>query len=127
MENLGKLVLRLAMGGMMLTHGWPKLEKLMAGGEIKFSDPLGLGPAVSLVLVVFAEFICSILIIVGYKSKWSAIPLIITMLVAALIVHANDPFSGKEKSLLFAAGFMTIFLMGPGKYSIDYRTGKFQM
>jgi putative oxidoreductase len=126
LENIGKLILRVAMGGMMLTHGWPKLEKLMAGGDIKFADPFGFGPEISLVLVVFAEFLCSILIILGFKTKLATLPLIITMLVAASIAHAGDPFSGKEKALMYAAGFLAIGLIGAGKYSIDYRTDKYQ-
>jgi putative oxidoreductase len=48
------------------------------------------------------------------------------MLVAAFIAHAGDPFSGKEKALMYAAGFLAISLLGAGKYSIDYRTDKYQ-
>jgi putative oxidoreductase len=125
-DSLGKLILRVAMGGMMLTHGWPKLEKLMAGGEIKFADPFGFGPLISLILVVIAEFFCAILIIIGYKTKWATIPLIITMLVAAFIAHGDDPFSGKEKALLFAVGYIVIALIGAGKYSLDNYVGKYQ-
>jgi putative oxidoreductase len=126
LENIGKLILRVAMGGMMLTHGWPKVEKLLAGGEIKFADPLGLGPEISLVLVVFAEFVCSMLIILGFKTKLASIPLIITMLVAAFIAHGDDPFSSKEKALMYAVAFLAIGLIGSGKYSVDYRTDKYQ-
>jgi putative oxidoreductase len=126
-EAIGKLILRLGFGGMMLTHGWPKLEKLLAGGEIKFSDPFGIGPGVTLALVVFAEFICAILLIIGYKTRLAAIPLIITMAVAGFYIHAEDAFSSKEKAFLYLAGFIVIALIGPGKYSLDYKTSKFQM
>ena len=51
--NILVLLLRVSIAAFMLTHGWPKLSKLLAGGEIQFGDPIGLGPAVSLILVLF--------------------------------------------------------------------------
>lgn len=107
------------MGGFMLTHGWPKLHKLISTGEFKFGDPIGLGPEVSLVATIFAEFVCSILLILGFKTKLATIPLMFTMLVAAFIVHADDPFGRKEKALLFFVGYLVILMMGPGRYSVD--------
>jgi len=122
MENqndLGKLILRIGFGGFMLTHGIPKLMKLFAGGEIQFADPIGLGATASLVLTVFAEVICAAMVLVGFKTKWATIPLIITMLVAAFIVHSADPFGKKEFALLYAVGYLAIGMIGAGKYSID--------
>ena len=55
--NLLVLVLRITLAAFMITHGGPKLSRLLDGGEIQFADPLGLGPALSLGLVVFAEFL----------------------------------------------------------------------
>ena len=120
-ESMAKLILRLGFGGLMLTHGWPKLDRLLSTGEFKFGDPIGLGPEVSMISAIFAEFVCAILVMLGYKTKLATIPLMFTMLVAALIVHADDPFGRKEKALLFFIGFLVILLMGPGKYSIDHR------
>ena len=127
MQDIGKLILRLGMGGFMLTHGWPKMMKLFAGGPIEFGDPIGLGPTFSLILTVFAEVICSVLLIVGFKTKWAAIPLAFTMFVAAFVVHLEDPFGRKEKALLFLVGYVVIALLGAGKYSLDNRFGKFQV
>jgi putative oxidoreductase len=42
-----------------------------------------------------------------------------TMLVAAFIVHLDDPFKRKELALLYLVGFLIVLLMGPGKYSLD--------
>lgn len=103
----------------MLSHGIPKMMKLFAGGEIQFADPIGLGATASLILTVFAEVICAALIVVGFKTKWATIPLIITMMVAAFIVHADDPFGKKEFALLYAVGYFAIALLGAGRYSID--------
>jgi len=103
----------------MLTHGVGKLAKLFEGGTIKFANPIGIGPEASLILVVFAEFFCSIFLIFGIATRISAIPLIITMLVAGFISHAGDPFAVKEKAFLFFVIYVFIAITGAGKYSID--------
>ncbi|ELR70881.1 hypothetical protein C900_03316 [Fulvivirga imtechensis AK7] len=103
----------------MLTHGYPKLKTLLQGGEIAFYDFLGIGNTASLVLAVFAEFLCSIFVLLGLGTRLATIPLITTMFVAAFMVHADDPFSKKEFALLYALGFITLFVFGSGKYSID--------
>ncbi len=112
------LVLRLVFGIAMITHGWPKFQKAISG-NFKFGDPIGLGPEISLILTVFAEFICSILVIIGLGTRLATIPLMTTMSVVFFIVHADDGFGAKEKALLFLGAFLVLFLTGPGKYSID--------
>jgi putative oxidoreductase len=117
--SISLLFLRIIVGIFMLTHGFGKFLLLISDGPIKFADPIGMGVTVSLVLAVFAEFICSIFLIFGFASRFSAIPLLITMLVAALIVHATDPFIRKELPLLYASIYLVIALAGAGKYSVD--------
>lgn len=117
-ENFWLLIIRVAAGAFMLTHGIPKLQTLLAGGEISFSDPIGLGPTISLVLAVFAEFFCSVLLILGISTRLATIPLIITMAVAAFISHGSDPFGRKELSLLYLLIFITILIYGGGKFAL---------
>ena len=95
LQDLGLLAVRLLAGGMMLTHGIPKIDRLFGEGPVKFADPFGLGPEISLVLVIFAEVACSILVMVGFKTRLATIPLLITMLVAAFYIHGADPFGEK--------------------------------
>lgn len=119
------LLLRLTFGlSMAFAHGWPKLQKLIAGGEIRFMDFLGLGPEISLGLAVFAELFCAILLAVGLFTRLSAIPLIITMFVAVFVAHWGDPYSDMEKGLLFLVPYVCLLLAGPGWYSIDARIRK---
>ena len=118
--NILVLVLRLALAAFMITHGGPKFSKLLAGGEIQFGDPLGLGPSLSLILVVFAEFFCSFLIGIGLGTRLAAIPLMITMLVAAFISHGPDPFRQKEMALLYFLCYLALLVIGGRKYSFDY-------
>ena len=63
------LIVRLFVGFAMLSHGFPKLQMLLEGGDIKFFDFLGLGPKISLILTVFAEFVCSIFLILDYLQE----------------------------------------------------------
>lgn len=103
----------------MLTHGYPKFLMLFNDGPIHFADPIGIGETASLVLAMFAEFFCSIFLIFGLGTRFSALTLLITMLVAALIVHSADAFSSKEMPLLYAAIYTFILIAGAGKYSVD--------
>jgi putative oxidoreductase len=116
--NLGLLLLRVGFGAMMLTHGIPKLLKMLSG-DFSFGDPVGIGEPASLVLAVLGEVFFPILVIIGFKTRLAAIPVIITMAVAAFIVHATDPLGTKEKAILFLIGFIAIALLGAGKYSVD--------
>lgn len=117
-SDIGLLILRVGFSGMMLTHGIPKIGKLFET-PIKFADPFGFGEIPSLVLALIGEFVAPILIIIGVKTKLATVPVIITMLVAAFIIHAADPLAVKEKALLYLIGFLVILFAGPGKFSID--------
>jgi len=118
LTDIGLLILRLVGGGFMLTHGYPKLMKILSG-DMGFADPFGLGPGFSLILTVFAEVLCAILLIIGLGTRWAAIPLLITMLVAAFIIHGGDPFGDKELALLYGGIYLAIALMGSGKLGLD--------
>ncbi|MDF2158865.1 DoxX family protein [Algoriphagus sp. CAU 1675] len=117
------LIIRLGAGGMLLTHGIPKINRLMAD-EIKFADPFGLGPEISLGLATFAEVICAILVMIGFKLRLATIPIMITMLTAAFYAHWDDPFSRKELPLMFFLTFLGLLVFGGGRFSLDSLTKK---
>jgi putative oxidoreductase len=123
-RNIGLLLFRLVLGFFMLTHGWSKLVNfdLYSAG---FSDPIGVGSSTSLILIIFAEFGCSILIILGLLTRLATIPLIIGMSVAAFIIHAGHPFSKIELSSLYLSLYVVLAFLGPGKISLDYALGEF--
>ena len=120
LPNLALAILRIGTAAMLLTHGIPKIDCLFAD-TITFSDPLGIGAAFSLILVLIAEVVAPIFIIIGYRTKIAALFPIIMMTVALLMVHSNDPFGKKEKAVFYLLAFLVIFLAGPGRYSIDKR------
>ncbi|WP_137401886.1 DoxX family protein [Echinicola rosea] len=117
-RSLSLLLLRVGAAAFMMTHGW---SKIMNFSEYltKFADPIGVGPAVSLQLTIFAEFFCSILLALGFMTRWALIPLMITMIVAVFIAHGGDPFGHKEVGLLYLTIFISLFLSGPGNISMD--------
>jgi putative oxidoreductase len=116
--DLGLLILRLAAGGFMATHGWGKAARLLQGNT-QFADPLGLGPLPSLILVAFAELICASAVALGIYTRAAAIPVAIAMAVAGFVQHAQDPFAKKELALLFCAVFLSIALLGGGRYALE--------
>ena len=113
------LLLRVGIGVFMLTHGYGKLLNLMGSESIQFPDPLGVGGTASLSLAVFAEVFCSVLLILGAFTRIAAVPLLITMLVAAFIAHASDGFGKQELPLIYAIIYVAILIAGPGKYAVD--------
>lgn len=123
MNEASLLILRLYFGGMMaFSHGWPKLMGYSTQAAT-FPDPLGVGNEVSAALAIFGELICGVLVAVGLFTRFATIPLIITMAVAALIIHANDPFYKQEFPLTYLAAYVVIFMSGSGKYSLQQMFG----
>lgn len=118
LKDIGLAFFRIAISALMLTHGIPKFQKLISG-NFEFGDPIGIGATPSLFLAVVGEFICPILIIIGFKTRLSALTTAITMAVAAFIVHGADDFGSKEKALFYFIAFITVILIGPGKFSVD--------
>ena len=121
--DIALLVLRVWFGlEMAFAHGWGKTLKVI-NGNFEFGDPIGVGPTLSLILAAFAEFVCGILIAVGFFTRLSTIPYIITMLVAAFLVHAaaGDPWGRIANPLNYAVAATAILIAGPGRYSLDHK------
>ena len=79
MLDYGLLVLRVGVAGLMVPHGWSKLNKLIAGfaegaEPVEFYDFLGIGAVPSLALAVVGELVAPLLIVVGWKTRWAAVP-----------------------------------------------------
>lgn len=116
--NTAMLVLRLGLGIIMLKIGYDKLEHF---SEMKgeFMNFMGLGSSVSLSLVIFAEFFCSALLILGLLTRLATIPLIITMCVIIFKVQDADIFEKAMTPCLFLIGYLALLIAGPGKASVD--------
>jgi putative oxidoreductase len=119
MQSIALLVIRVGAGGLMLySHGWPKVVNF-ADLVDRFANPLGLGSGLSLVLVIFAEVVCALLIVFGLFTRLAAIPLIIETLVLVFIHHVGDPWRQIELPLLFLTAYSALLIAGGGWYSLD--------
>ena len=134
--SIGLLILRLGVGGYLLTHGLGKLRMLLAGNFEQMGDPIGLGPVVSLILVVVAEFLCALLVMLGLTTRFAALLVVISMSVAAFVAHGSDPWTmekgymlfmsgvskswaSKEPALLYLISFLALVFTGAGIFSLD--------
>ncbi len=116
--DIGLLLVRLTLSGLMIPHGYNKLLNFTAEANT-FPDPMGVGHPLSLGLAIFAELFCSILLACGLFTRFALIPLIATMGIAVFIILADDPFGDKEHALLFLIPYVGLFLTGPGTWSLD--------
>ncbi|MBY0478520.1 MAG: DoxX family protein [Chitinophagaceae bacterium] len=117
--NISFLVLRLILGlTMCVNNGYDKLVHF-ADKKDSFVNFLGMGSAITLALVVFAEFFCSIFITLGLFTRFTVIPLIITMGYAFFVSHHGNLFGDGEHAALYLSGYIAILLCGPGRVSVD--------
>ncbi len=117
------LLLRLALGGLMIPHGYSKLISF-ASKSSSFADPFHIGHPASMALVIFAEFFCAVFILLGLFTRLACIPLIIAMGVALVFAHKGDFFGKGEVAALYLMGYLALLFTGPGKISMDKFIGK---
>jgi putative oxidoreductase len=118
LTSMALLVARLWFSlAMLFNHG---LDKFGHFKEIvgTFPDPLGLGQEASLVLVILAEVLGSLLLAVGLFTRIAAAVLVIDMFVAFLMVHKAG-MSGGELAFLYLAGYVSLVIAGGGLFSLD--------
>jgi len=119
------LVLRIWVGlSLLMLHGWGKLLKFnsLAG---TFSDPLGVGSTVSLLLALMGEVVCAALLVMGAFTRFAALGCAITMGVAFWFVHQHK-LSGAgngELAFVYLAAFTTLFIAGGGRFALDAKLG----
>jgi putative oxidoreductase len=113
------LILRLAFGGLMAPHGYAKLMSY-AEKKSEFMDFLGLGSPVTLALVIFAELFCSVFLLLGLFTRLVLIPLIITGIVIVFQAHHGEIMGDGFAGFVYLVIYISIFLLGPGKISLDY-------
>jgi putative oxidoreductase len=121
LTHMALLVMRLWFGlTMLFNHGFDKLAHFndIVG---TFPDPLRFGQEASLVLVVLAEVLGSLLLTVGFMTRIAASVLVIDMFVAFLMVHktAMTGVQSGELAFLYLAGYVMLLIAGGGLFSLD--------
>ena len=108
-------------------HGY---EKLMAFSSMKdhFMSFMHMGSTVTLSLVIFTEFFCAAMVILGLFTRFACLAIVIEFIYAFIVIHQAKPFAqtlvqpsiwNGEPALLYLTGFLALLLCGPGKVSVD--------
>ncbi len=113
--NLVMLLLRVIFGGvLLLNHGLVKLMKFSLLQD-RFHNFMGMGSKFSLILAIFAELFCSLFVILGMFTRFTVVPLILTMLVAIFSADVRKTvFAIRTGDFIFNRFFFH-FIMRPGK------------
>ena len=122
--SLATLLLRLTFGLIIcINHGFPKLMHF-SNQQAIFFDPFHIGHKWSLILVLFAEIFCSLLLVLGLFTRFAALVLVFELAVAALLFHKGQGLAQHELALLFLTAFTSLLLVGPGRFSVDGMMGR---
>ena len=121
--DLGLLILRIAVGALMLLHGIAKLNGVsFIEGML---DGVGL-PAFLAYGVYITEIVAPLFIIVGYRTRLASIVFAVGILLAMFLVHSGDIISlnqhggwGVELLGLYLFGSITLFFSGGGKIAVS--------
>ncbi|PAF43163.1 DoxX family protein [Helicobacter sp. 11S02596-1] len=127
-EDIGKLVLRLNVGILMLFHGITKAVNGIGGVEAMIT---GMGmPAFVAYGVYLGEILAPIMLILGFRVKLASILVILTMLMAIFAVTSGNIFAINqtggwviELQGLYLFGALAIFFLGSGRFSFDLKKG----
>ncbi|MCF5723773.1 DoxX family protein [Pseudomonas syringae] len=120
-QDLGLLFLRVS-GAMFLlwVHGLPKL--LNYSEQLKvIEDPFHLGANITLLLAIFAEVLCPLLIISGVLVRLACLPILSVLLIALLVVHPEWTLFEAQFGWLLLIIFTTLLIGGPGRLALSQR------
>jgi len=126
---LGLLIIRLALGPMLVLHGW---NKVFGGGGLAgtagWFESLGLRPGwLHARLAAFTEIGAGALLALGLLTGLDALAFVGLMLVAAATDHRGKGYfvfkGGSEYVLLVAMVAVGVAAIGPGKWSLDHAFG----
>ncbi|GGC00709.1 GntR family transcriptional regulator [Oxalicibacterium flavum] len=128
-DDLGKLLLRLALGVLILLHG---IAKVLSGPGFVLSAAAGAGlPSAIGYLVYVGEVLAPVLLLLGVWSRLAAVIVAGNMLFAIYLVHMKQLWSlnstggwSLELQGMFLATAVAIALLGAGRFSIGGRGGR---
>jgi putative oxidoreductase len=131
-RGFGWLIIRLAVGGTLLVHGW---AKLMGPGIAAFASGSlarrGIEPALPLAYVIFFnETIGAVCVMLGLFTRVVAAMIAVEMAVVTFVAHFPNGYGwnvqggGWEFPFMWGLIFFGIALRGGGPYSIDRLLGR---
>lgn len=121
--NLGLLILRIAVGGLMLLHGIAKIGNTSFIGGMLTEKGL---PAFLSYGVYITEIVAPLLILIGFRTRLAAAAYVFGALFALFLAHSQQLFllnenGGWELELLglYIAGGLSLFFTGGGKLAVS--------
>jgi putative oxidoreductase len=121
--DYGLLLIRLALGVVMVAHGAQKLFTFGYAGIVAGFTQTGLpAPQVAAALIIATEFGGGLLMLGGLLTRYVGAAFAFAMLVASIKVHLPNGFfmpAGYEFTMMLGATALGLALTGPGRYSID--------
>ncbi len=122
--DIGRLILRLTVGGLMLFHG---IAKILHPGSLDFIEGMLSANSLPIFLayaVYIGEVVAPLMVIVGYQARFGGLIMAVNMLFALGLVHTGDLFSLTEHGglavelqffYLFTA--TAVMFLGSGKFA----------
>ena len=120
-QDIGLLFLR-GSGALFLlwVHGLPKV--LNYSEQLKvIEDPFHLGAHVTLLLAIFAEVLCPLLIVAGVLVRLACLPILAVLLIAMLVVHPEWTLLEGQFGWLLLIIFTSVLIAGPGRFTLGQR------
>lgn len=122
-KDWGIALLRVGIGGIFVAHGAQKLFVFGISGLSGFLSQIGVPfPTLSAVAVTAAEFLGGLALVAGFFTRWAALPIAFSMVVAAVTVHLKGGFflpDGVEYVLALFLASVALVLTGSGAFSVD--------
>ena len=132
MRDIGLLILRLAVGGLLTGHGSQKLFGWFSGpglkGTARWLESLGLKPGTPWATVASAsEFGGGVLTTLGFLHPLGPLGTMGAMIMATAKAHWGKPIwasaGGAELPVINMATALALILAGPGRFSLDHVLG----
>jgi putative oxidoreductase len=118
--NVTMLLFRIALAlEMMIIHGFKKLGIGVSEAEI-IPNPFNLPQTFNDAFIISANFFFPFLVLIGFYTRLSALPVLVVTVTGYLIVHRNEALIARDIPFMYSISFLSILLLGPGKYSIDH-------
>ncbi len=119
-SDLALLLLRIGVGIIFIVAGWGKLTGIE--GTIGFFDGLGIPmPGIMAWIVAIVEFFGGIMVLLGAYAKIPYLLLAIIMVVALFTTKLGGEFSAARLDLMLLFASLALFMLGSGRYSVDYK------
>jgi len=123
--DLASLVLRLAVGGLMILHGWPKVKNPKQTASWVASTGWRWATGFAYVFTVL-EFLGGIVLVAGLLTRVVGILFVLEMIATTIFARkklSKKLIGGWEMDLLYLAGALALVFIGAGAWSLDALLG----